>query len=253
MNQEDFVSYDQALRLKNLGFDWECIAKYGAEPDGKPILFGLIKWWDKGAYDLCPYIRYEHGQDALHYIRRQSDNAIIEYPCMHDADETDFDDGYILPKYEIGEVVAIAQSYKDAGLGPKTILELPIKGSKTKGVMQCMAQFASGWNNKMFVKAEYMPHHIRITNIRVERLQDISDEDCIKELGLKHVEVSMGFKKYQTHMVYQFLWEDKLGRTKEYSHESPKEVFAVMIDKICGNGTWNDNPFVFVYEFELVD
>ena len=30
----------------------------------------------------------------------------------------------------------------------------------------------------MFVKAELMPHHIRITDVRVERLQDISDKDA---------------------------------------------------------------------------
>lgn len=168
--------------------------------------------------------------------------------------------GYVLEsiiaryaKYKVGEVVAIAQSYKDAGLDPKAIIEIPIKDSKTKGVMQCEAQFAPGWTNKMFVRASLMPHHIRFTAVHMERLQDISDEDCIKELGLKHIEASMGFKKYQTHMVYQFLWDDSCGRTREYSHESPKEVFAVMIDKICGNGTWEDNPFVFVYKFELVD
>ena len=40
MNKEDFCTYSQAVRLKKLGFDWECIAKYGAEPDGKPILVG---------------------------------------------------------------------------------------------------------------------------------------------------------------------------------------------------------------------
>lgn len=38
-----------------------------------------------------------------------------------------------------------------------------------------------GWDNKMFVRAEHMPHRIRITDIRVERLQDISDEDCLRK------------------------------------------------------------------------
>ena len=38
--KEDFCTYSQAVRLKKLGFDWECIAEYGVEPDGKPILIG---------------------------------------------------------------------------------------------------------------------------------------------------------------------------------------------------------------------
>ena len=48
---------------------------------------------------------------------RQSDKKIVDYPCMYDADGREFDGGEILPKYKIGEVVAIAQSYKDAETG----------------------------------------------------------------------------------------------------------------------------------------
>ena len=150
-------------------------------------------------------------------------------------------------RYRVGEVVAIAQSYKDAGVN-----FLPEEDDEF-GCYNFPAEQTNGWTNKMFVRASLMPHHIRFTKVSMERLQDISDEDCIKELGLKHVEADMGYKKYQTHMVYQFLWYDELGRTREYNHESPKEVFAVMIDKICGHGTWNDNPFVFAYDFELID
>lgn len=45
--------------------------------------------------------------------RRHSDKKIVDWPCMYDADEREFDMGEILPKYELGEVVAIAQSYMD--------------------------------------------------------------------------------------------------------------------------------------------
>lgn len=31
------------------------------------------------------------------------------------------------------------------------------------------------------------------------------------------------------------------------------EVAAGLIDKVLGKGTWNSNPYVFVYEFELID
>lgn len=35
----------------------------------------------------------------------------------------------------------------------------------------------AGYKNKMFTKASLMPHHIRITDVKIERLQDISKED----------------------------------------------------------------------------
>lgn len=73
------------------------------------------------------------------------------------------------PKYNIGEVVAIAQSYKDAGYD----------AHDTFGECRSIGSYP-GWKNKMFVKAEYMPHHIRITKVKAERVQDISKNDCLK-------------------------------------------------------------------------
>ena len=42
---------------------------------------------------------------------RPSDKKVVELPCMYDADESEFEGGEILPKYDVGEVVAVAQSY----------------------------------------------------------------------------------------------------------------------------------------------
>lgn len=103
---------------------------------------------------------------------RQSDKKIVDYPCMYDADGREFDGGEILPKYKIGEVVAIAQSYKDAGYDTHD----------TFGECRSIGSYP-GWKNKRFVKAEDMPRHISITNIKIERLQDISDEDCLMEIA----------------------------------------------------------------------
>ncbi len=80
------------------------------------------------------------------------------------------------PHYEVGEVVAIAQPYKDI------IERLPMYSNAILDeVGMPRKEFKAGWTNKMFVRAELMPHHIRITDVKVERLQELSDEDCIKE------------------------------------------------------------------------
>ena len=34
--------------------------------------------------------------------------------------------------------------------------------------------------------------------------------------------------------------------------KTPHEAYAALIDKISGKGTWERNPYVFVYDFELV-
>lgn len=148
-------------------------------------------------------------------------------------------------KYEVGEVVAIAQSYKDCGYGECA----PIVSLYKNGI----ATFGSdaGSYNKMFVRADLMPHHIRITKVRVGRLQDISDEDCIKE-GVREVCVNNNWGNSASHWEFQVSYEDKLGRTKLLRGATAREVFSVLIDRISGKGTWDSNPYVFVYDFELV-
>lgn len=146
----------------------------------------------------------------------------------------------VKPRYEIGEVVAIAQSYMDVDRFHR-------KG-KNADYLEYLdsilpeLKLYPGWGNKMFVKADLMPHHIKITGIKVERLQDISDEDCLKE-GIIHVSTFLGQKIYHTpHVNGSYL-----------STNVAQEAFAYLIDKVSGKGTWESNPFVFAYEFVLFD
>ena len=146
---------------------------------------------------------------------------------LYDEDERDIDGSYVPLRYSEGEIVSVAQRYKDIfSMGWKSELN----GNE------------AGWYNKMFVKAEYMPHQIQITDIKLERLQDISDEDCIKEgITLLKDDSSINMKYYGS---------DK--RSLNVLGNSPREVFAVLIDKINGKGTWNKNPWIVAYYYELV-
>ena len=134
-------------------------------------------------------------------------------------------------RYQMNETVAIAQSYAD--ITPQV------------DWAKCMIRKEEiGWNNKMFVRTEDMPHHIRIAKIRIERLQDISDEDCIAE----------GIQKYPD--VHNYMWGFSYIKGAALKFElstTPREVYANLIDRISGKGTWESNPYVFVYDFELID
>ena len=143
------------------------------------------------------------------------------------------DDGwvYIKPKYRVGEIVSVAQSYENAGVDP----EYPIEGMQ-------FAKEHTGWRNKMFVSAKLMPHQIRITGVRCEQLQDISDEDCMRE-GCRQFtpDFPKNFPIHPTHFVVGNILKN-----------TPREAFAALIDRTCGRGTWERNPWVVAYEFELV-
>lgn len=145
--------------------------------------------------------------------------------------------GMILPKYNIGEVVAVAQSYKEIASYPYFISQCAANEQSVNDMM-----LEKGWNNKMFVAAYYMPHHIRITDIKVERLQDISYEDCMRE-GIVRTRIAYTVGDY-------LLWDDML---RQRGFDTPHKAFAVLINNVFGKGTWERNPWVFAYSFELID
>lgn len=160
--------------------------------------------------------------------------------CMYDEDERMIDGGQILPKYKVGEVVAIAQSYKDLGYDPDSLDRDP-KDLGIRGFMK----HSAGWNNKMFVSAAACKKHIRITGVKCERLQDISEADCLKEGIIKYTKDGTVFKYDLSDRFEMFSWQDM--------KRSPREAFSALIDKVSGKGAWECNPFVWAYEFELID
>ncbi len=148
-------------------------------------------------------------------------------------------------RYKVGEVIAIAQSYETvfhSGNCPNDFFV----DSSTINKKYCGA----GFKNKMFVKADLMPHHIEITDIKVERLQDISDEDCLKE-GIVRQEVISD----ESPLIYAYdaFLNGESGYFASQWFKSPKEAFATLIDKVSGKGVFQSNPYVFAYEFVLVD
>ena len=137
--------------------------------------------------------------------------------------------------YEVSEIVAVAQPYKD-------IIEyLPMySGIILDSNGKPLKEYKQGWDNSMFVEPNLMPHHIRITDVKVERLQDISDEDILCE-GIRKV-----YDNKAHYYVYKYLSDGHIFYTS-------REAFTSLINKIMGEGIWDSNPWVVVYEFALID
>ena len=137
---------------------------------------------------------------------------------------------------KVGEIVAVAQNYTACGGfmddgTPRWDYISCIVGSKNRG-----------WSNKMFVKPELMPHQIKVTNVRIERLQDISDDDCLAE-GVEKIISEDGTPRYYV--------KDWKGDTMLATY-TPQNAYSFLIDKVGKKGDWEINPCVFVYDFELI-
>ena len=150
--------------------------------------------------------------------------------------------------YKVGEIVAVAQAYKDI-IGDHVFF---VSSETGVSVHRTVMEREKGWTNKMFVASEFMRHHIRITDIKIEQLQDISEEDVYKE-GFTHEFVNNNWGNSAYHEEAMLIYFDNKGLTKQIRSREPKEAFSFLIDKVSGNGTWERNPWVFAYTFELID
>ena len=190
-----------------------------------------IDWNRRGRVTL-PVSGFEHGVLFMDVRSILHDAGICDYsaPAKYQ------------PKYEVGEEVAIAQPYKNDGVLSYNAYNED--GTAREDGLQRHKEMleSKGYRNKMFVKAEYMPHRIRITGIKAERLQDITEQECICE-GIKIKKGNRNGERPFGEFTFDG-WDD-------YSFTA-REAFAALIDRISGRGTWQRNPWVYAYTFELI-
>ncbi len=146
--------------------------------------------------------------------------------------------------FKVGDIVPVAQSYE-------TILEDVYHGQEENFCNRVLQAHGKkklgevfGWTNKMYVKSELMPHHIKIKSIRFEQLKCISDEECLRE-GIYRRDDVLDLNLNPV-VRYQYYGNPAMFK-------SPREAYASLIDKLGGKGTWDRNEFQYVYEFELVN
>lgn len=124
----------------------------------------------------------------------------------------------VISHYALNEVVAIAQSYEDIAR------EYEAKSMYASAArLEQLYSRLPGWRNKMYVIADEMPHRIKIIGIRVEKLQDISIMDIYKE-----------------------------GIALELTTHQACKAFVGLLKRIDSK-MWAANPYVFVYDFEMIE
>ena len=169
--------------------------------------------------DAVPQYQEEYYAGALEHI--EIDQAILNMV----GPEKMFQQ-YV---YRVGEIVAIAQQYS----------QLVANGHLVEdGSLSLM--HSEGWGNKMYVKAELMQRHIKMTGIKVEGLAGISDEDCLKE-GIQVLKG--GFRNQDA---YTFKGDKVWWKT-------PYLAYKELIDRLNKRGYFESNPMVYAYTYELVD
>lgn len=138
------------------------------------------------------------------------------------------------PRYNVGEILYLKEPY--------FILEskqIEYRYEPTFFLEGCVMPKWQ-WKNKLFMPASAARHFIKITAVRAERLQDISNEDCIKEGIEEELNIHNG-KQWFTYC------------KGTHSFDTPREAYKALINSIDGKNTWDNNPWVWVYDYELID
>jgi hypothetical protein len=97
----------------------------------------------------------------------------------------------------------------------------------------------------IFMPKEACRLRLKITNVRLEKLHSISEDDCIKEGILAQVfpPKTSGLKPITWYYNY---WQ------KEHSTIYPYVSYSSLWESINGKDSWNENPNVWVVDFEVI-
>lgn len=139
------------------------------------------------------------------------------------------------PRYKVGEIVAVAQPYREI---------MAYLADSFYQPSQDYMKASAGYNNKMFVRAELMPTQIRITGWRREHIQEISDEDSLRE-GVQESNIP---GQYFVAGLQRPNHNDGILQ----AFFTPREAFSALVKRMSGKIAWDDNPYVDVYEYEIV-
>ena len=97
------------------------------------------------------------------------------------------------------------------------------------------------WKPSIHMPKEACRIFLEVTDVRAERLQDISEEDAISE-GLSKV-----YNKTYGESMYPDYISDRMG------WYLAKNSFETLWKSINGKKSWKQNPWVWVYEFKQVE
>lgn len=150
------------------------------------------------------------------------------------------DKGIITPRYKVGETVYLKEPYYEWDEWDHEDGQFSYRFNNPEKIVPF-------WENKLFMPKSAARYFIKITAVRAERLQDISDEDCIKEGVLEEFPEAYGMDSN-----LKSYWRCPDGMSMEW-FETPQQAYAFLFDTINGKGTWNLNPFVWVIDYSLIE
>lgn len=143
---------------------------------------------------------------------------------------------YLKPKYKVGDILYVREAFKTfSNITMNDEVGVIYKADNKEVILPCNRDyeceyvFNDNWKPSIHMPKKYARIFLKVTKVSVERLQDISMQDVLRE------GISMQ------------------GNPNRHLLDT-KEDWIVIWNSTAKNGyKWEDNPYVFVYEFERVE
>lgn len=104
-----------------------------------------------------------------------------------------------------------------------------------------------GWKPSIHMPKSAARIFLQITNVRVERLKDISDEDAKQEGIQEFTKDGVGFK----YGLDGWNWSCMSG--SPFMCRNREFAFEELWKSINGEQSWDENPWVWVVEFKIIE
>ena len=135
-------------------------------------------------------------------------------------------------KYQIGDTIWVRETFAEKG---NRIFYKADSDDFENAGLKGMYDFK--WKPSIFMPKGLARIYLKITNVRIERLQEISESDAIAE-GIDYSDF-FAYKLYQKKPFFS-------------KHISATDSYMSLFEYINGKGTWQENPLVWVYDFEVL-
>ena len=144
---------------------------------------------------------------------------------------------FIKPKYKVGDVLYVRETFNTfSNITMDNEVGVIYKADNKEVILPCNRDyeceyvFNDKWKPSIHMPKKYARIFLKVTNVRVERLQDISVRDIEKATGWRREIYSYSNKNKAFFKDYRDFW-----------NSTAKDGCR-----------WEHNPYVFVYEFERI-
>lgn len=169
---------------------------------------------------------------------RCKENGLLHWIGIDEEIEykvTDSNQPYFKCPFNKGDIIWVRETF------------VPIKNSNDffykadEGISVPFFDYQQKWKPSLFMPKEACRLFLEVKDIRIERLNEISESDAIAE-GVEIIH----YAEPNVPIYNNYLLKEKLGTT------NPILSYQTLWQKINGQNSWKENPFVWVYDFKVV-